>query len=112
VPVELARMTQLWGSESTVKTLLGSFVSSMRDDIKALATLLERADVGRVRDWIHRVMGAASVLQYPPLVQALEAYRHDLAAKSPEQLRDEGHALIRRCETMLDGIERQTALLG
>ncbi|WP_233804183.1 ATP-binding protein [Paraburkholderia sp. HP33-1] len=112
VPVELAHMTQLWGSEATVKALLGSFVSSMRDDIKALAALLERADEGRVREWLHRVTGAASVLQYPPLVQALEAYCCDISAKSPEQLRDEGHALIRECEAMLDGIEQQAALLA
>ncbi|MGF6301673.1 two-component system sensor histidine kinase EvgS [Paraburkholderia sp. WC7.3d] len=110
VPVELAHMTQLWGSESTVKALLGSFVSSLRDDINALATLLERADVRRVHEWLHRVTGAANVLQYPPLVQVLEAYCRDIAAK-PEQLRDGGHALIRRCEAMLDGIEQQAALL-
>ncbi len=111
VPVELAHMTQLWGSESTVKALLGSFVSSMRDDIRALETLLERADVRRVHEWLHRVTGAASVLQYPPLVQLLEAYRRDMVAKSPEQLRDEGQVLIRQCEAMLDGIERQAQLL-
>ncbi|MGF6264590.1 two-component system sensor histidine kinase EvgS [Paraburkholderia youngii] len=112
VPVDLARMTQLWGSESTVKALLDSFVSSMRDDIDALATLLERADMERVHEWLHRVMGAASVLQYPPLVQALEAYRRVIAAKSPQQVRDEGYALIRQCEAMLDGIEQQATLLA
>ncbi|WP_233846924.1 ATP-binding protein [Paraburkholderia sp. HD33-4] len=112
VPVELAHMIQLWGSESTVKALLGSFVSSTRDDIKALAPLLERADVRRVHEWLHRVTGAASVLQYRPLVLALEPYRGDIAAMSPQQLRDEGHALIRQCEAMLDGIEQQAALPG
>ncbi|MGF6634752.1 two-component system sensor histidine kinase EvgS [Paraburkholderia sp. MM6662-R1] len=112
VPIELARMTQLWGSESTVKALLGSFLSSMREDFNALATLLERADTGRVPEWLHRVLGAASVLRYQPLVHALEAYRRDIVAKSPEQLRNEGHALIRQCEAMLDGIEQQAALLA
>jgi two-component system sensor histidine kinase EvgS len=112
VPVELAHMTQLWGSESTVKALLGAFVSSLRDDLQALAALLVRAEAGRLQAWLHRVTGAASVLQYRPLVSALNGYRRDLAAKSPEQLRDDGHALIRRCEAMLDGIEKQAALLA
>ncbi|MCC8404200.1 transporter substrate-binding domain-containing protein [Paraburkholderia sp. MMS20-SJTN17] len=111
VPIELSHMTQLWGSEATVKALLGSFVSSMRDDLDALATLLERADAGRLREWLHRATGAASVVQYPPLVRALKAYGCGITAKSPEQLRDEGHALILECEAMLDGIEQQAALL-
>ncbi|WP_241495812.1 ATP-binding protein [Paraburkholderia monticola] len=111
VPIELAHMTQLWGSESTVKALLDAFVSSVRDDIQALAPLLERADAGRVGEWLHRVIGAANVLKYPPLMQTLEAYRRDIAGKSPEHLRVEGHALIRQCEAILDGIEQQAALL-
>jgi two-component system sensor histidine kinase EvgS len=68
--------------------------------------------MGKVHEWLHRVTGAASVLQYPPLVQALEAYRRVIVARSPEQLRNEGHALIRQCEAMLDGIEQQAALLA
>jgi two-component system, NarL family, sensor histidine kinase EvgS len=111
VPIELAHMTQLWGSESTVKVLFDAFVSSTRDDIKALVPLLERADAGRVGEWLHRVIGAANVLRYPPLMQTLEAYRRDIAGKSPEQLREEGYALIHQCEAILDGIEQQAALL-
>ncbi|MGF6739938.1 hypothetical protein OKW47_003684 [Paraburkholderia atlantica] len=65
-----------------------------------------------MHEWLHRVMGAASVLQYPPLVQVLEAYRRVIAERSPEQLRNAGYALIRQCEAMLDGIEQQAALLA
>ncbi|HZZ13474.1 MAG TPA: transporter substrate-binding domain-containing protein, partial [Paraburkholderia sp.] len=36
VPVDLSHMAQLWGSESTVKALLDSFASSVREDIQAL----------------------------------------------------------------------------
>ncbi|MFM0361050.1 ATP-binding protein [Paraburkholderia sediminicola] len=112
VPVDLSHMTQLWGSESTVKALLDSFVSSVREDVQALSPLLERVEVERLREWHHRVAGAASVLQYPPLLNALEDYRRDITVKTPERLRSDGQALARKCNAMLDGIEEQAALLA
>lgn len=112
VPVDLSHMTQLWGSESTVKALLDSFVSSVREDVQALSPLLERIEVERLREWHHRVAGAASVLQYPPLLNALEDYRRDITVKTPERLRSDGRALARKCNAMLDGIEEQAALLA
>jgi hypothetical protein len=112
VPVDLTHMTQLWGSESTVKALLDAFVSSVRQDVQSLSPLLERVEVARVREWLHRVEGAAGVLQYPPLLNALGEYRRDIAVKSPEHLRNEGLALIGKCNAMLDGIEQQAALLA
>ncbi|WGS50364.1 transporter substrate-binding domain-containing protein [Paraburkholderia sp. D15] len=111
-PVDLSYMTQLWGSESTVKALLDSFVSSVREDMAALAPLLEQKQTERVREWLHRVAGAASVLQYSPLFKALEAYRRDISGMSPEQVRVDGLALISTCNAMLDGIEQQAALLS
>ena len=56
--------------------------------------------------------GAASVLQYPPLLNALEDYRRDITVKTPERLRSDGLALVRKCNAMLDGIEEQAALLA
>jgi CheY-like chemotaxis protein len=112
VPVDLSHMTQLWGSESTVKALLDSFVSSVREDVQALSQLLEHVEVERLREWHHRVAGAASVLQYPPLLNALENYRRDIAVKTPERLRSDGLALAHKCNAMLDGIEEQAALLA
>jgi hypothetical protein len=112
VPVDLSHMTQLWGSESTVKALLDSFVSSVREDVLALSPLLERVEVERLREWHHRVAGAASVLQYPPLLNALEDYRRDITLKTPERLRCDGLSLARKCNAMLDGIEEQAALLA
>ncbi|WP_408512204.1 ATP-binding protein [Paraburkholderia sediminicola] len=112
VPVDLGHMTQLWGSESTVKALLDSFVSSVREDVQALAPLLERIEIERLREWHHRVAGAASVLQYPPLLNALEDYRRDITVKAPERLRSDGLVLASKCNAMLDGIEEQAALLA
>ncbi|PMS21377.1 ATP-binding protein [Paraburkholderia rhynchosiae] len=112
IPVDLGHMTQLWGSESTVKALLGSFVSSVREDIQSLSPLLEKADVVRLREWLHRVTGAASVLQYPPLINALDEYRRDIAINTPERVRRDGLSLIDKCNAMLDGIEQQAALLA
>jgi two-component system, NarL family, sensor histidine kinase EvgS len=112
VPVDLSHMTQLWGSESTVKALLDSFVSSVREDVLALSPLLECVEVERLREWHHRVAGAAGVLQYPPLLSALENYRRDITVKTPERLRSDGLVLARKCNAMLDGIEEQAALLA
>jgi CheY-like chemotaxis protein len=111
VPVDLNQMTQLWGSESTVRALLDSFVSSVREDIQALSLLLEDADTLRVREWLHRVAGAASVLQYPPLISVLDEYRRDISG-APERVRHNGLAVIDKCNAMLDGIEHQAALLA
>ena len=112
VPVDLGHMTQLWGSESTVKALLDSFVASVRDDVRALPPLLDEANVAQLRQWHHRVAGAAGVLQYPPLLAALEQYRSGFASKPPELLRADGITLVRKCNAMLDGIEEQAALLA
>ena len=112
VPVDLDQMTQLWGSGSTVKALLDSFVASVRDDVRTLPPLLDHANVAQLREWHHRVAGAAGVLQYPPLLAALEQYRSGLAAKSPDVLHKDGLALVRKCNAMLDGIEQQAALLA
>ncbi|WP_175772032.1 ATP-binding protein [Paraburkholderia phenazinium] len=112
VPVDLGHMTQLWGSESTVKALLDSFVTSVRDDVRALPPLLDHANVAQLREWHHRVAGAAGVLQYPPLLAALEQYRHGITVNTPDVLRADGLALARKCNAMLDGIEEQAALLA
>ncbi len=121
VPVDLAGMTQLWGSESTVKSLLDAFVSAVRDDLRALPVLLEgidetqpadSRDIEPLREWHHRVMGAAGVLQYPPLLELLERYRQGMRQWRSTQLRAEGHALVAQCGTILDGIEEQAALLA
>ena len=112
VPVDLGHMTQLWGSESTVKALLDSFVTSVRDDVRALPPLLDDANVTQLREWHHRVAGAVGVLQYPPLLAALEQYRAGITVKTPGALRADGLALVRKCHAMLDGIEEQAALLA
>jgi two-component system, NarL family, sensor histidine kinase EvgS len=65
-----------------------------------------------LREWHHRVAGAAGVLQYPPLLAALENYRQGIALYPPARLRDDGFVLVRRCNAMLDGIEEQAALLA
>ncbi|HEY4352827.1 MAG TPA: ATP-binding protein [Paraburkholderia sp.] len=112
VPVDLAHLTRIWGSESTVKALLDSFVSSVRDDVRALPPLLEEPDVDVLRAWHHRVAGAVGVLQYPPLFSVLEDYRRGIAGSEPARLRVDGLALVRKCNAMLDGIEGQAALLA
>jgi len=64
-----------------------------------------------LREWHHRVVGAASVLQYRPLLEALEAFRRDLPRKSREMRRREGMALIERCTGLLERIEAQGAAI-
>lgn len=105
-------MIQVWGGDATVKTLLGSFVSAMRDDLDALPQLLEQADVARLCEWHHRLAGAVGVLQYPALLAELETFRGHMNSHTAEQLREEGYALIRTCQAMLGGIEQQAALLA
>jgi two-component system, NarL family, sensor histidine kinase EvgS len=111
-PLDLAHMIQVWGSEATVKTLLASFVSAVRDDLDALPPLLEDVDIAGLRDWHHRLAGAVGVLQYPALLAVLETYRRHMNSHTAEQLRDEGFELIRTCHALLDNIEQQAALLA
>ena len=105
--LDLRAMAQLWGSEATVKALLDAFVSSFREDLVALRTLLDRCTVDDLRDWHHRVVGAASVLQYRPLLGALEEFRRDLHVKTRDTRRHEGFALIARCEELVERIHAQ-----
>jgi two-component system, NarL family, sensor histidine kinase EvgS len=109
--LDLAAMAQLWGSEATVKALLDAFVSSFHDDLLTLRDLLDHGTVDHLREWHHRVVGAASVLQYGPLLDALEAFRRDVHRKSFKQRRDDGLALIARCERLLERIEAQGAAI-
>ncbi|WP_052408768.1 ATP-binding protein [Paraburkholderia acidipaludis] len=111
-PLDLARMIQVWGSEATVKALLGSFVSAVRDDLDALPPLLERVDIARMREWHHRLAGAVGVLHYPALLALLETYRRHMDIHTPAQLREEGLALVRTGHAMLDDIGKQAALLA
>lgn len=109
--LDLSAMAQLWGSETTVKALLDAFVSSFREDLVALRSLLDRGTVDNLRDWHHRVFGAASVLQYRPLLAALEEFRRDLHVKTRDARRREGFALIARCEELVERIHAQGAAI-
>ncbi|WP_395070473.1 ATP-binding protein [Paraburkholderia silvatlantica] len=111
-PLDLTHMIQVWGGEATAKTLLGSFVSAMRDDLDALPPLLEQADVAGLREWHHRLAGAVGVLQYPALLAELETFHRHMNSHTAGQLREEGYALIHTCQAMLVGIEQQAALLA
>lgn len=110
--LDLAAMAQLWGSETTVKALLDAFVSAFKDDLVTLRELLECGTVDDLRDWHHRVIGAVSVLQYRPLLDALETFRqHDLQTTTREARRQKGLALIARCEQLVEHIQSQGAAL-
>jgi hypothetical protein len=74
--------------------------------------LLEDGTVDQLRQWHHRVFGAASVLQYKPLLEALDAFRRDLCEKSAARRRRDGVALIARCEILLERIEGQCAAMA
>ena len=110
--VDLGYMTQLWGSETTVKALLDAFASSFRDDLDTLRSLLDGGSVAQLREWHHRVIGAASVLQYRPLQTALDTFRRDLLDKPDAHRREDGVALIARCEVLLERIEGQCAAIA
>ncbi|HLX02376.1 MAG TPA: transporter substrate-binding domain-containing protein [Trinickia sp.] len=109
---DLAYMRQLWGSESTVKALLDSFVASLRDDLCKLPPLFESGDVKKLRLWHHRVAGAASVLRYQPLLDVLEAFRNDMATKPHDELCAAGRLLIESCTAMLERIKEQASRLS
>jgi PAS domain S-box-containing protein len=111
--LDLDYMTQLWGSETTVKALLDAFVSSFRDDLHTLRSLLDTGgSVAQLREWHHRVIGAASVLQYRPLQMALDAFRRDLLDKPAARRNEDGKLLIARCEVLLEIIEGQCAAMA
>ncbi|SAL27352.1 two component regulatory system sensor kinase [Caballeronia peredens] len=110
--LDLNAMAQLWGSESTVKALLDAFVSAFRDDLATLRELLDCGTVDDLRDWHHRVVGAASVLQYRPLLDVLEAFRRrDLHTTTRDTRQQEGLALIARCEQLVERIQSQGAAI-
>ena len=118
-PLDLPRMIQVWGSKDKVKTLLGTFVSTVRADLDALAPLVEPVDIIRLREWHHRLAGAVGVLQYPTLLNLMEAYRNRIDAykrhtnrRTAARLRAGARTFVRRCSAVLDSIERQAATLG
>jgi two-component system, NarL family, sensor histidine kinase EvgS len=118
-PLDLARMKEVWGTETMVKALLDAFVTAFRDDLDALAPLLELVDVARLREWHHRVAGAVGVLQYPALVALLEtfrrhidAYRRHMTSHTETQLRAAGRELVSMCDAIVDDIAQQARRLA
>jgi PAS domain S-box-containing protein len=111
-PADVERLKRQWGSESKVRALLDSFVSTLRGDLGDLPPLLDGADMMKLCHWHHRVAGAAGVLRYQPLLDALEAYRSGMAANSSDEIRISGAAFIVMCNTLLERIEAQAALLS
>jgi two-component system sensor histidine kinase EvgS len=111
-PADVERLKRQWGSESKVKALLDSFGSTLRGDLQVLLPLLDSADLPKLRNWQHRVAGAAGVLRYRPLLDALETYRSEMAANSSDEIRVSGAAFIVRCRALLERIEAQAALLS
>jgi hypothetical protein len=111
-PPDVERLKRQWGCESKVKALLDSFGSTLRGDLRDLPPLLDGADRTKLRNWHHRVAGAAGVLRYQPLLAALEASRSEMEANSPDEIRLSGAAFIERCRALLERIEAQAALLS
>jgi len=118
-PLDLAHMIEVWASDEKVRTLLETFVSAVRGDLAALTPLLNPVDIVRLREWHHRLAGAVGVLQYPPLMDLVEAYRADIDAYDRQtnratlaQLRAGARQFMRACNIVLDSIEAQAAKLA
>ncbi len=57
------------------------------------------------------MIDAASVLQYRPLLDALESFRRDMRTIEAADRRREGQKPIARCEHLLERLEAQGAAI-
>lgn len=100
-PLNLEGLRQTMGSWSDVGTLLHVFVQSTEADISAFRILLRHPELAALREWHHRVAGSAMVLQYPPLLNALQAFRQGLEDEELERIQAKGNVLLDKLERFM-----------
>ncbi len=95
-PPSYDKLQRELGSASAVRQLLAMFAASARDDMAALAALLTAPapDVNALRQWAHRVSGAAAVLHYAPLTTALAQFQRTVQQGDVQAVDPAGRQLL------------------
>ncbi len=109
---DFADMWTYWNEDETAKSsLLNTFITALWADLREFENLLGRPDEQSFIKWHHRVLGAAVVLRYQPLLDMLEGFRCEIEGASTDELYASGRLLSDRCRVVLERMEQHAAQL-
>ncbi|WP_109477428.1 transporter substrate-binding domain-containing protein [Paraburkholderia sp. C35] len=100
-------INQNFGSTGRDEKLIEVIVQTMTTDGEELESMLGEAEPAVLRQWIHRVDGAASVLRYEPLKRALQAFRASVLTGDPALYVVAGEQMLRKLRQITDHVARQ-----
>ncbi|MBN3759822.1 transporter substrate-binding domain-containing protein [Burkholderia sp. Ac-20365] len=100
-------INQNFGSTGRDEKLIEIIVQTMTTDTEELEGMLGDAEPAVLRQWIHRVEGAASVLRYEPLKNALQTFRASVLTGDRAVYLASGEQLLRKLRRITDHVARQ-----
>jgi CheY-like chemotaxis protein len=100
-------INQNFGSTGRDEKLIEVIVQTMTTDADELEGMLDEAEPAMLRQWIHRVDGAASVLRYEPLKQALQTFRASVLTGDRALYVASGEQMLRKLRQITDHVARQ-----
>jgi hypothetical protein len=100
-------INQNFGSTGRDEKLIEIIVQTMTTDADELEGMLGEAEPAVLRQWIHRVDGAASVLRYEPLKHALQTFRASVLAGDRTLYIASGEQMLHKLRQITDHVARQ-----
>lgn len=100
-------INQNFGSTGRDEKLIEIIVQTMTTDADELEGMLDEAEPAVLRQWIHRVDGAASVLRYEPLKQALQTFRASVLTGDRALYVASGEQMLHKLRQITDHVARQ-----
>ncbi|MCO4876999.1 transporter substrate-binding domain-containing protein [Paraburkholderia caribensis] len=96
-----------FGSTGRDEKLIDIIVQTMTTDADELEGMLGEAGPDVLRQWIHRVDGAASVLRYEPLKHALQTFRASVLTGDRALYMASGEQMLQQLRRITDHVARQ-----
>ncbi|SKD00750.1 Signal transduction histidine kinase [Burkholderia sp. YR290] len=100
-------INQNFGSTGRDEKLIEIIVQTMTTDADELEGMLGEAEPAVLRQWIHRVDGAASVLRYEPLKHALQTFRASVLTGDRALYIASGEQMLHKLRQITDHVARQ-----
>jgi CheY-like chemotaxis protein len=112
VPLDIPALINAWGDARSVQQVLTIFVATFRADLLTLRDRVHARDIDALREWLHRAVGAASVLRHAPLLDMLDSLKYSLRTRPYAYFRHDAAHFCKECAQLLGYIEQQAYGLG
>jgi len=93
-PPDWNRIGAAFGYAGRDNELAGILAAALADDARDLREILRVPEIDAFREWAHRVSGAISVIPYPSLLAAVEAFHAIVRRQDIPQITQAGQLMI------------------